>query len=318
MLSNGLTVASQDMFGQMSSFALIASVGSAYELQDVQNSQIGSTQMMELLAFRSTHKKTHQDIMTEIENIGGLVQCISNRETILYCVDVMRENIEPAMDILADTILNPRILEEEIEETKQIIQFQHAEIPPEFLSRDTVQRAAYLNSPLGNFHYCPLNRIGDITQKQIVNFRDKYIFGQNCMLSGAGIDHDTFVSLAQDKFRHLPQFSKLRTGDETCNLVLPSKYTGGMIAEQRELKDHFVRVAVGFEIGGWHDKDLVVVCVLHQLLGGGSSFSAGGPGKGMYTRLYTDVLNRYHWVESAEAFTSIHEQTGILGIALKT
>jgi len=28
-------------------------------------------------------------------------------------------------------------------------------------------------------------------------------------------------------------------------------------------------------------------------MGGGGSFSAGGPGKGMYTRLYTHVLNRF-------------------------
>lgn len=29
------------------------------------------------------------------------------------------------------------------------------------------------------------------------------------------------------------------------------------------------------------------------LLGGGDSFSAGGPGKGMYSRLYREVLNRF-------------------------
>lgn len=56
------------------------------------------------------------------------------------------------------------------------------------------------------------------------------------------------------------------------------------------------------------------VCVLQTLLGGGDSFSAGGPGKGMYSRLYTSVLNRYYWVESATAFTSIHKDTGLLGI----
>ena len=58
---------------------------------------------------------------------------------------------------------------------------------------------------------------------------------------------------------------------------------------------------------------LVPTSVLQQLLGGGSSFSAGGPGKGMYTRLYRDVLNQHHWVESAESFVSIHESTGMLG-----
>jgi processing peptidase subunit alpha len=36
----------------------------------------------------------------------------------------------------------------------------------------------------------------------------------------------------------------------------------------------------------------VAACVLSQLLGGGGSFSAGGPGKGLYSRFYTNVLNR--------------------------
>lgn len=36
--------------------------------------------------------------------------------------------------------------------------------------------------------------------------------------------------------------------------------------------------------------------VLTYLLGGGNSFSSGGPGKGMHSRLYTRVLNQYHWV----------------------
>ena len=30
-----------------------------------------------------------------------------------------------------------------------------------------------------------------------------------------------------------------------------------------------------------------------MLMGGGGSFSAGGPGKGMFSRLYLNVLNRY-------------------------
>lgn len=41
------------------------------------------------------------------------------------------------------------------------------------------------------------------------------------------------------------------------------------------------------------DPDFVATCVLNMMMGGGGSFSAGGPGKGMYTRLYTNVLNRY-------------------------
>ena len=40
----------------------------------------------------------------------------------------------------------------------------------------------------------------------------------------------------------------------------------------------------GLESVGHQDPDFIPFCVLNMLMGGGGSFSAGGPGKGMYTR----------------------------------
>ena len=51
-------------------------------------------------------------------------------------------------------------------------------------------------------------------------------------------------------------------------------------------------LVVGLEAVGHQDPDFIPLCVLNMMMGGGGSFSAGGPGKGMYTRLYTNVLNR--------------------------
>ena len=80
--------------------------------------------------------------------------------------------------------------------------------------------------------------------------------------------------------------------------------------------DSPVRVAVAMSApdGGWHSDDLIPLCVLQTLLGGGDSFSAGGPGKGMYSRLYREVLNRHYWVEAAECIVSVHDAEGLLGI----
>jgi processing peptidase subunit alpha len=47
-----------------------------------------------------------------------------------------------------------------------------------------------------------------------------------------------------------------------------------------------------------------------------SSFSAGGPGKGMYNRVYRQVLNQYGWAESA--FTAFHSESGLWGISGST
>ena len=56
------------------------------------------------------------------------------------------------------------------------------------------------------------------------------------------------------------------------------------------------------------------LCVLNTIMGGGASFSAGGPGKGMYTRLYQNILNRYPSVEAATVFNSFYSGTGLFGV----
>eukprot|EP00962_Isochrysis_galbana_P053823 scaffold25318_cov117-Isochrysis_galbana.AAC.3 len=50
------------------------------------------------------------------------------------------------------------------------------------------------------------------------------------------------------------------------------------------------------------------------MMGGGASFSAGGPGKGMYTRLYTNILNRYPFVTAASVFNSFYNDVGVFGV----
>lgn len=238
------------------------------------------------------------------------MQCVSLRENIFYCVDVLKDNVETALDILADTILNPTFPEEELEMTRQIIQYQSEELPAEVFSRDLVQRAAYNGYPMGNYHYCPENRLAEVTQNTLHNFRSKYFYGDNCVFSCVGLEHQVFLDMVSKRFQNLPKKS-----DQSAVQLQPTKYTGGLMVEERNLKDpNFIKVAMAFEVGGWNSPDLVPVCVLQQLLGGGSSFSAGGPGKGMFTRLYTQVLNRHHWSEAVEAFTCVNEETGLLGI----
>ena len=147
------------------------------------------------------------------------------------------------------------------------------------------------------------------------------------------MDHDTAVALAKKKFGTFPvelngtidsvdsssssnskiAVNRIRQKDG-LDTIKKSTFTGGLVTSERELKEPFVKLAMAFEVGGWSDPTLVPVCVLQQLLGGGSSFSAGGPGKGMFSRLYTQVLNKHYWSESIEAFLSIHEHAGLLGI----
>lgn len=171
--------------------------------------------------------------------------------------------------------------------------------------------AAYRNQPLGNYHYCPPEKIEKISSAKLIDFKRKFVVPENCIISASAVDHESFVRSVERAFSKFPFASAPNTPNAPVSC---SVYTGGMFVEQRTLREEFVRCTIAFEVGGWTSEQFVTTCVLQMLLGGGSSFSAGGPGKGMYTRLYREVLNKYGWVESAESFISCHRDCGLLGI----
>merc|ERR1719427_2135623 len=127
---------------------------------------------------------------------------------------------------------------------------------------------------------------------------------------GTGGNHEMLEDIAFNSLGHLREGEGAGT---TVTKAAP-QYTGGDLRLKRQLDDGQVHMGLAFETENWHSKDLMAMCVLNMMMGGGGSFSAGGPGKGMYTRLYTRVLNRYHWMYSATAYNHAYNDSGIFCI----
>ena len=108
---------------------------------------------------------------------------------------------------------------------------------------------------------------------------------------------------------------------QSLSLDTPSHYTGGFLSLPRlpppanpALPD-LTYLHLAFEALPISSEDIYALATLQTLLGGGGSFSAGGPGKGMYSRLYTNVLNQHGWVESCVAFNNSYTDSGLFGIS---
>ncbi|KAL8898415.1 MAG: hypothetical protein Q9207_006710 [Kuettlingeria erythrocarpa] len=105
------------------------------------------------------------------------------------------------------------------------------------------------------------------------------------------------------------------------DLNAPSQYTGGFLSlpnlppPANPALPHLSHIHLAFEALPISSEDIYALATLQTLLGGGGSFSAGGPGKGMYSRLYTNVLNQYGWVESCVAFNHSYTDSGLFGIS---
>ena len=72
-----------------------------------------------------------------------------------------------------------------------------------------------------------------------------------------------------------------------------AQYTGGLVQIPKDLSNaslgptpmpELAHLVIGLESVSHQHEDFVPFCVLNMLMGGGGSFSAGGPGKGMYSR----------------------------------
>ncbi|TKY85694.1 hypothetical protein EX895_005234 [Sporisorium graminicola] len=125
----------------------------------------------------------------------------------------------------------------------------------------------------------------------------------------------SLFSRSSSNFSTSSSSSATPTSAELADLIsTPSHYTGGeLYIPQSDLE--FTHVYVAFEGLSIHDDDIYALATLQILLGGGGSFSAGGPGKGMYSRLYTNVLNQHHSVDYCAAFHHCYSDSGLFGIS---
>ena len=111
------------------------------------------------------------------------------------------------------------------------------------------------------------------------------------------------------------------SSSSSLNLAASAHYTGGFLSlpaippPPNPALPRLSYIHLAFEALPISSEDIYALATLQTLLGGGGSFSAGGPGKGMYSRLYTNVLNQHGWVESCVAFNHSYTDSGLFGIS---
>ena len=324
-LANGVRVVSQETHRQCSTLCALVKVGSRYETDE----NAGVTHLLEQMAFRSTTTKSWAEMVGALESIGGVTSVAASREEIMYTVDVLREGAPAAMELLADTVARPSLLPDELEEARQIVGYllEAGREQPQGLVMEEMTTVAFggPSTSLGRPLFADPERTeGGIpvpTLDQVRDFHSAHFVGENVVVSAAGLDHAEAVALAEAHFGDMPKHSPREMVAATEQLRKAAtkhvSYTGGgRLVSVENLP--FTHVGIGFETGGWHDDDLVPACVLVAMLGGGDSFSAGGPGKGMYSRLYRKVLNQCAWVESILGVSLIHNDAGCIGIVGST
>ncbi|GAB4842317.1 hypothetical protein Ancab_012287 [Ancistrocladus abbreviatus] len=302
-LCNGVKIASELSSNPAACIGLFVDCGSIYETPI----NFGATHLLELMAFKSTFNRSHLRIIREVEAIGGNIIAAASREQMSYAFDALRTYVPQMVELLVDCVRNPVFLDWEVNEQLQKAKLEVEELSndPQGLLLEALHSAGYsgaLANPL-MAHEAALNRLdGDILEE----FVNENYTAPRMVLAASGVEHEQLLSIARPLLSDLPNVP--------CPKEPKSVYVGGDYRCQADSVT--THVALAFEIpGGLRDeRESVLATVLQMLMGGGGSFSIGGPGKGIYSRLYRHILAEDQRIQSFSAFSRIYSSTGIFGI----
>ncbi|OUW48451.1 MAG: hypothetical protein CBD47_02910 [Synechococcus sp. TMED187] len=256
---------------------------------------------------QSSANMSHLKVARTCEELGATPTVQASRENVFYQIDTLKTSVPEAMEILADTIFAAKVSPWELDEQRALIkeEIEETRRQHQVHVQELVHTAAFGNlAPLGKPLLSAPNHLHAITPEVLGAFSAEQLTPDRMVLAAAGYDHDELVALAEATMG-----AETAGGPRTAE---SASYAGGEYRESSD--DELTHMALAFRGVGWKDEDLVPLCVLNTMMGGGASFSAGGPGKGMYTRLYQNILNRFYFVESAAIFNAFYNDTGVFGV----
>ena len=305
-LPNGLRVVTLPSHSPIASVGVFVDTGSRYETPDLS----GITHFLEVMSLKSTVNRTDFRLVREMLKMGANVSAASSREHFMYAADCLKEHVPAICGTLADVIQNHIFHIEELLEEKEMYEqeLKDKDKMMELKLLEAIHEAAWNNNTVGLPLYAPPHNLPYFTSETLKQYQRTYFTPKRMVVTAIGYEHQQLVDLVQATFTSLPP----DVIDPSSRQ--PAQYTGGDVRIHKKGDEGLVHIALAFETANWHDKDLLPMCVLQLLMGGGGSFSAGGPGKGMYSRLYNNILNKYDWAESASSFNAIYNDTAIFGI----
>jgi processing peptidase subunit alpha len=246
-----------------------------------------------------------------LDEFVGSAMTKSNRESLLFSSAILPDQLGKVLALLREVAEETTITPGDLEEMKAVVAYEVGEMEgkAEELIPELVHGPAFYREdcPNGNSILAIPETLDSIRVEDVEAFRRRVWSPERITVIGSGMTIDTLLQAAQE------HFSGIGATKISESPSKPLEYVGGSsYLEKGELP--LVHVGIGFGGVPAGHEDSYAAAVLQMLLGGGGSFSAGGPGKGMYSRLYMNLLNRYHWLESAKVFNYAYGSAGVFGI----
>ena len=185
LLPNGLRVVGERLpYLRSVSIGAWMHVGSMME----EKAESGLSHFLEHMVFKGTVKRTARQIAEEMDAVGGQLNAFTGRDCTCFYAKVIDENLELAVDILSDLVINATMDETELEKERGVIleEISMDEDSPEDLVHDLLQSAQFGEQSPGQPILGPADQIAAYTREDLLAFRKKHYAPKETVVALAG------------------------------------------------------------------------------------------------------------------------------------
>ncbi|XP_038556225.1 cytochrome b-c1 complex subunit 2, mitochondrial [Micropterus salmoides] len=296
-LPNGLVIASLESYSPLSSVGVFVKAGSRYE--PVENQ--GVSHVLRLAANLTTKGASAFKICRGVEALGGSLSVTSSRETMVYTVDCLRDNLDSLMEYLVNVTTAQEFRPWEVQDLTSRLKIDKAlaQQCPQIGVIEKLHEAAYKNA-LSNSLYCPDYMVGRISSNQLQSFvEDNFTTGRMALV-GLGVQHSVLRQVGEGLL-------SVRSGAGAP--VAKAVYRGGELRVQNN--DDLVHALIASEGGVTGSAEANAFSVLQRILGAGPHVKRGS---NVTSKLSQGIAKATAQPFDATAFNASYSDSGLFGV----
>ncbi|MFH0913210.1 MAG: pitrilysin family protein [Candidatus Omnitrophota bacterium] len=193
ILDNGLRIIAHPMSGRQSAaLGIWIRVGGRYESLQFK----GIAHFLEHLLFKGSKNYSCRQIKESIEGVGGSLNGFTSEELTCYLVKIPHAYLDLALDILLDMVINPLLLQKEIDKERTVILEEikmYKDLPQSYVY-ELLDELLWPNHPLGSPIIGRVDSVNRIKRDSLSLFKKRYYNPSNIIISAAGsLDCDKFA-----------------------------------------------------------------------------------------------------------------------------
>lgn len=265
-------------------------------------SEQGLAHLLEHLVFKGTRSRSARQIALEIEQVGGSLDAYTSHDHTGYLARVPDEQLDLAIDILADLVYRPALRAEDLELERPVIleELAAVEDSPEQLAFELHGQQLYGAHPYGRSILGAADTVGRVEVETLRKLHGSAYVPGNCVVAAAGrLDTEHLLDTLQ---RHLPDPSLAPRSEVARPEPRPS--TTRVVERSGGRQSHLLVGATSIP----HSHPLRYALILVET----------ALGAGMSSRLFQRIREELGLAYSVYSFHAFYRSAGHVGAYLGT